>query len=119
MTSDLGRRMAAASRVEREWPFDLEMPSEKIAPDLAEPSVLLQGMIDCCFLEERGGEKGWILLDYKTDRWQNREIGRQKSVQKYKTQIEIYRQALEALTPYPVWESYLCFLTMETCIKIG
>ena len=119
MGSKLGRRMAKAKRVEREWPFDLEMPSEKIASDLAQPSVLLQGMIDCCFLETRKGERGWILLDYKTDRWRDRETGGQKAVKKYKTQIDIYRQALEALTPYPVWESYLCFLTMETCIKIG
>lgn len=116
--STLGQRMAKAERVEREWPFDLAVPSGYFGLSENAERILLQGMIDVCFLETQNGRTGWILLDYKTDDWRRSEAGKARTLAQYRKQIGVYREALETLTPYPVFESYLCFLTMETAEKI-
>jgi len=64
-----GRRLLAADTVRREWPFNVMMRmSEALLPEeqgaQAEREILVQGAIDCCFVEN--GK--WVLLDYKTDR---------------------------------------------------
>ncbi|MGN0194243.1 MAG: helicase-exonuclease AddAB subunit AddA [Pseudoramibacter sp.] len=114
----LGQRMAKARRIEREWPFDLAMPAGYFGIEGSRERLLLQGMIDCCFLEEQEDRTGWILLDYKTDDWCRSERGKAQTLAQYRRQIGVYRKALETLTPYPVFESYLCFLTMERIEKI-
>jgi ATP-dependent helicase/nuclease subunit A len=116
--TDLGRRMVCAERVEREWPFDLKVSSRYFSTEGSEEQILLQGMIDCCFLENRDGKPGWILLDYKTDDWRHAPNKKAQALAEYQKQIGVYRKALETLTPYPVYESYLCFLTMERIEKI-
>lgn len=111
MCSAVGRRMAKAKRVEREHPFVLKVSSDDIDPSgsIAKQHVLLQGMIDNCFLEEEEGEKAWVLLDYKTGHYVDKKV----AVNQYKDQIRIYRKALETATPFPVKESYICLLSMS------
>ena len=76
--SSLGSRLLASPDVRREWDFNLSVP---------ERGMIVQGIIDCAFLE---GD-GWILLDFKTDR-----IGDEAAfVEEYRPQLEWYRQALK------------------------
>ena len=82
--SPLGRQMLESGRVEREWAFTFRRTD-------AEGRVqLVQGVIDCCFIEQ--GE--WVLVDYKTD--SARDIA--AVLDKHRPQLEIYADALEKIT---------------------
>ncbi|MDD4508555.1 MAG: PD-(D/E)XK nuclease family protein, partial [Eubacteriaceae bacterium] len=113
-TSALGKRVLASPKVLRECPFNYEVPAGLVVEQwTGEKKVILQGMIDCCFLEN----DGWILLDYKTDRWRT-ESKREGLVDRYRIQIDIYARALKALTGKPVTEKILCFLSMGENIEM-
>ncbi|MGN0996859.1 MAG: helicase-exonuclease AddAB subunit AddA [Candidatus Ventricola sp.] len=90
--SPLGVRLLSSSRVEREWAFTYRREGEGGAQ-------LLQGVIDCCFVE-RGH---WVLVDYKTDS----PADVPAVLQRHRPQLAIYAQALEALTGLPVAERLL------------
>ena len=64
---------------------------------------LVQGVIDCAFLE--GGD--WILLDYKTDRIEDPEA----FCDEYRPQLAWYAAALETLTGRKVREKCLYALS--------
>jgi ATP-dependent helicase/nuclease subunit A len=104
MSSPLGRRLAVAD-VRREVPFNLEISCTEIYPQLdkeqyGQYKVLLQGVMDCYFEEE----KGLVLLDYKTDYVDNNE---ELIRQRYKLQLDCYTKALEAITGKRVVEKYI------------
>ena len=61
--------------------------------------ILLNGIIDCYFMER----DGIILLDYKTDRIYDEE----KLRERYRIQLELYRAALERTLGLPVQQVYL------------
>lgn len=88
--SDLGGRMLSADVVRREWAFNLL---------LDEGGALLQGVIDCAFLEDGR----WILADYKTDRIEDEGA----FVMRYAPQLNWYARALERITAHPVGEMWL------------
>jgi len=90
-----GRRLLNAERVEREWPFNLRVAK-------GDERFLVQGVIDCCFIEE--GE--WVLLDYKTDRADDPAA----LMAHYRPQIEWYARALREITGIPVREKLICLL---------
>lgn len=104
--SPLGRRMTASSRVERELSFNYRMSASALMIADTDETVLLQGVIDCCFLEE--GE--WVVLDYKTDRipkGENAEL----TAMRHREQLSLYARALSRLTGTPVKEKHVCLLT--------
>jgi ATP-dependent helicase/nuclease subunit A len=110
--SPLFLRMAAADRVEREWTFLCPMPANRLLPDTdsGEP-VLLQGVIDACFVENGA----WVLLDYKTDR----VTGDPKEyAKKHARQVALYAEALEKLSGMPVKERHIVFLGADTEVTV-
>lgn len=88
--SALGQRLLASPNVRREWAFNLVMD---------ERGTILQGVIDCAFLEDGA----WVLVDYKTDRIADEDA----FIQRYQGQIDWYAKALERITGLPVKERYL------------
>ncbi len=109
--SEIAERMIAAERegkLFRETPFVIgHTPAE-----WSEETVLVQGIIDAWFYE--GDEI--VLLDYKTDRV-FAEDGAEVLMQKYRVQLDYYREALERLTGKRVKESYLYSFTLGTEIR--
>ena len=91
LASDLGRRLIAAPRVEREWPFTMQL-----RPDAP---TLVQGIVDAAFLEN----DRWILVDYKTDRDTRQGV----FVPRHEKQMNWYRIAVQRLTGCPVAEMWL------------
>lgn len=100
--TELGRRCAesfAAGKLHRERPFDLCMEE-------GGEEIIVQGIIDCYFEEE----DGVVLLDYKTGRIDPGEDFAQEEERlrnTYRSQIDIYRSALNAACDKPVKEAYL------------
>jgi len=109
LLSEIGRRMTAAQNIRRELPFNMEIPCGELYGEAASErcqgeTVLLQGVIDCCF-EENGQ---LVLIDYKTDAVG--AAGLEKLKDQYKYQIAYYALALEKLTGKKVKEKYVYLL---------
>lgn len=111
--SPVGSRLLRAGTRKRELPFNFAVPGQRINPAYGKETVLLQGMIDCCFIED----DQWILLDYKTDRWHS-QAGRDRLIARYQVQIDVYARALAAITGRPVAEKYLLFIAMNEAVKL-
>jgi len=106
LESPLGKRMLASGKINRETPFNIEMPCREIFGEVDHEAcggetVLLQGIIDCWFEEP----DGIVLLDYKTDYV---PVGAIETIkQRYAPQIKYYAGALEMLTGKRVKEKYI------------
>ncbi|WP_077603289.1 helicase-exonuclease AddAB subunit AddA [Oceanobacillus sojae] len=118
LESTIARKIFAENNVFKEVPFSLMLPAEKVYPDWKDPvkeKVLIQGVIDCVIpLEE-----GCIILDYKTDMITEdvTEKLEEKLRKRYKTQLELYRYAIEEIWKRPVKETYLYFFSKKLLIK--
>ena len=72
--------------------------------------MILQGVIDCAFLEE----DGWVILDYKTDRVSDPEA----FVAEYTPQLRWYTRAVGELTGQRVKEAALYSLTLDQVFPV-
>lgn len=96
------RRMDRAGNLKKELPFTIGLPTSCVRPDWeGEETVVLQGVIDLCGIEEGA----WWLYDYKTDYIP--EGGESKFLDRYRNQMLYYKTALEQLTDYKVAGIYL------------
>ncbi|WZL72191.1 helicase-exonuclease AddAB subunit AddA [Clostridiaceae bacterium 35-E11] len=112
--SAIGQRIIKAKKVFREVPFNFVKKACEITLGLedCEESLLVQGVIDCYFEEE----DGFVLVDYKTD---YAGLGnKEEIVNKYRVQIELYKEALEKITRKTVKESYLYLFYLDEEVKI-
>ncbi|WP_345290102.1 hypothetical protein, partial [Streptomyces gulbargensis] len=96
--SGIGERMVKAPYVYRELPFSFALPIEKVNPlhKGAEEKVLIQGIIDCLFEDANGV----VLVDFKSDTITGKypngfEQARPELVERYQTQIDLYKTAVE------------------------
>lgn len=108
----LGSRMLASPRVERELAFNHRVKANSVFDADTDETLLLQGIIDCCFIE--GGE--WVLIDYKTDYVLK---GRAKEVaMSHAKQLRLYKSALEELTGIPVKECWIHLLSTGESVLV-
>ena len=112
--SPLGKRMLASDNVQREVPFNVEIPCHELFLEMIEEkyrdeTILLQGIIDCYFEES----DGLVLIDYKTDYV---PLGQSHVIiERYRVQIEYYARTLTILTGKTIKEKYIyLFSTGET-----
>lgn len=103
LQSRLALRMAQAQKrgqLYREQPFVLGVPADRLGAEFPhEEMVLVQGIIDVCF-EEDGK---MILADYKTDVVEKPV----ELVERYRTQLAYYKEALERLMEKEVAEQII------------
>ncbi len=105
-----GARMLRAAELRREWMFTLRLTAREALGADSDEMILVQGAIDCCFLED--GQ--WVLLDYKTDRTDDGEELRRR----YEPQLRLYARALEKITGIPVRETLICLLRNGTVMAV-
>lgn len=109
--SDLGQRLIASKRVERELPFSMLFDGNRVYPDVEKGERLfLQGIIDTAFVED--GQ--WVLVDYKTDRVKSGD----ELIRRYKIQMDLYKEALETLTNMPVKASYIYSFRLHEAVLL-
>ena len=111
LRSPLYGRMLASSRVEREQSFVLPFPANRLFDTESDQPVLLQGVIDACFMENGS----WILLDYKTDYV---AIDPKEHAKRHFLQLSLYADALESITHIPVREKYVVLLNAKTAVQV-
>lgn len=114
-TSPLGIRLLSAAQIRREIPFNYAYEPVKVRDEWAEieQKIIVQGIIDCAFMED--GQ--WVIIDYKTDHYQDINQ-RDEIVDGYKIQINLYAEALNELTGIPVKEKIIGLISMKENISV-
>ena len=115
LEGDVGQRLLRAREVRREWPFNAKMSiSEALSPEeaggFAGEEIMVQGTIDCCFMENGS----WVLIDYKTDRADDAEA----LTLRYRSQLRLYAAALWRITGVRVAEIRLCLLRTGEALMV-
>ena len=108
----LGSRMLASPRVERELAFNHRVKANSVFDADTDETLLLQGIIDCCFIE--GGE--WVLIDYKTDYVP--KGGAKEVAMSHAKQLRLYKSALEELTGIHVKECWIHLLSTGESVLV-
>ena len=111
--SDLGRRLTASRRVEREFKFSLLAPASDYCPQAeAGEEVLLQGVVDCWFEEADGA----AVVDFKTDRVAPEAVERRAL--DYRPQLDAYSRALSQAAGVAVKHRYLWFFSVGRAVEV-
>ena len=111
--SDPGRAARSAPDLRREFKFSLLLPARDYRPDAPEgETILVQGVVDCCFETE----EGLTVIDFKTDRVTERTVA--ERAEYYRGQVELYSRALEELTGKPVTRKILWFFALDKEIQL-
>ena len=112
-STDIGQKMLTAKRVQREVPFSMAVSAKELYGNerLDSDMILIQGIIDCMIEVDQG----IILLDYKTDGIYDRykegfEEAKSILEKRYRTQIDLYEQAITQIIEKEVIGKYLYFL---------
>lgn len=103
LQSDLGQEVKASKEVKKEEEFVVSL--EKYSHSL------IQGVIDLYYLNSNGNV---VLVDFKTDRLEKEE----EFIQKYKIQLQIYREAIEKLTDWKVEKVYIYSFHLDKKIEV-
>ncbi len=106
LASPLAEEIRGSSRVLREYRFTLLMDAGAYHPAAgAGETILLQGVVDCCY----AAEDGLVVVDFKTDHVFTEEEVRARA-ERYRPQLEAYSRALEQVLERPVIRRVLYFL---------
>ena len=106
--SPLGQRLVASPQMEREFKFSMLVPAADYYPNAeAGEEVLLQGVVDCWFVEEDGTV---TVLDFKTDRVIEATV--EQRAKEYRPQLEAYSRALSQALERPVGRCTLWFFSL-------
>lgn len=107
--SELFQELKRAKEVHKEQPFYINMPAKEIVKEAkevaSEKKILVQGIIDLYYINQKDE---LILVDFKTDYIGNAPDAKEKILEKYKVQLEIYQKALEQSLGKKVAEAKLC-----------
>jgi len=91
LKSDLWQELKNAKEIHKEEPFYLELSANRVNEEYPQDEkILLQGIMDLYYINEN---EELILVDYKTDYVEKGE--EQKLIEKYKEQLNLYKEALE------------------------
>lgn len=111
--SAIGQRFTRAKKVYRELPFTLSRT------DQDGDRQIIQGIIDCLFLDE---DDQWILLDYKTDKilphFQEEPALSKEMIERYGVQLRIYSEAVTAVLDVEVDEKIIYLYNAQKEIKL-
>ncbi len=99
--SPLGQRVLASPEVIKERRFTAVIPAGVAQPGTPAPEepVVLQGSVDCTFLED----SRLNIIDFKTDRVEDME----ELWRRYEVQIRLYARAMEEVAELPIGEMFL------------
>ena len=99
--SPLGQRVLRSPEVIKERRFTAVIPAGVAQPGTPAPEepVVLQGSVDCTFLED--GRLN--IIDFKTDRVEDME----ELWRRYEVQIRLYARAMEEVAGLPIGEMFL------------
>ena len=111
--SEIWKQLKNAKEYYQEKPFYINVPAGQIYDEDIKENILVQGIIDLYFVNENGQI---VLVDYKTDYV---ESGMEfELVEKYKSQLDLYKQALESALGTKVEKVYIYSVYLGKEIEI-
>lgn len=111
-STPLGKRLSSGQEVLREFKFSVLEDGTLLSSNLAGEQLLLQGVVDCCLMEE----DGMTILDFKTDHV--RPGGEPIMAQRYVPQLQAYSRALGKIFEKPVKKLLLYFFQTGTLQEV-
>ncbi len=113
--SAIWKALKTAKKVYKERPFFINIPAKEIyGEEELEEEILVQGIIDLYYINQNDEI---ILVDYKTDYV---ETGKESElIEKYITQLELYKRALEESLQRKVSKTYIYSVYLEKEIEVG
>lgn len=107
--SEIGRRACKAEKLYKEVSFNY-------MKEISGENIIIQGTIDCYF-EDNGN---YVLLDYKSDYLfdADDESEIENLIESYRSQLELYKVALETIRGIKVKEIYLYLFSLDKGIRI-
>ena len=111
--SKIWDEMTKSKQVEREKPFYINIPAKEVYKQAFDEKILVQGIIDLYYITE---QDELVLVDFKTDFVENRD--EKTLVDKYRTQLELYKRALESATDRKVDRIYIYSTYLEKEINL-
>ena len=113
LNSSIWKEMQEAKQVYKEKPFYIEIDASTIQPENKEDMILVQGIIDLYYINQNDEI---ILVDYKTDYVEDGK--EQDLVNKYRIQLDLYKQALEKSLNKKVSKTYIYSIYLEKEIEL-
>ena len=111
--SEIWKQLKNAKEYYQEKPFYINVPASQIYDEDIKENILVQGIIDLYFVNENGQI---VLVDYKTDYV---ESGKEfELVEKYRSQLDLYKQALESALGTKVYKVYIYSVYLGKEIEI-
>ncbi len=113
LNSPLAARMAKAQQqgqLHKEQPFVMGIPASRVYEGASEELVLIQGIVDVYWAED--GEL--VILDYKTDAVKEEA----ELIKRYRTQLELYAEALEKAAGMRVKEKVIYSFALRRAVRV-
>ena len=111
--SKIWEEMIHAHVVQREKSFYIKLPAKEIYQKDLDESILVQGVIDLYYINS---DDELVLVDFKTDYVENRD--EESLINKYRTQLELYKNALEQANKRKVDRIYIYSTYLEKEIEL-
>ena len=115
--SQLFEELRQAKEVHKEQPFYINIPAKDVVSEAenSKKNILVQGIIDLYYIDKNDN---LILIDFKTDYISQEPNAKEKILDKYKVQLEIYKTALEQALGRKVNKTALCLVKDEYYLEI-
>ncbi len=112
--SSVGKRLLESKEIYKEYEFSFIMKAGEVYTDIPDDvkneDIVIQGKLDCAFIENGEG----ILIDYKSDGITES----QKYIDIYSPQLMLYARALEECAGVKVKEKYIYSFKLKKFIKV-
>lgn len=110
--SQLFEELRQAKEVHKEQPFYINIPAKDVVSEAenSKKNILVQGIIDLYYIDKNDN---LVLIDFKTDYISNEPNAKEKILDKYKVQLEIYKTALEQALNRKTSKTALCLVKSE------
>lgn len=110
--SQLFEELRKAKEVHKEQPFYINIPAKDVVSEAenSKKNILVQGIIDLYYIDKNDN---LVLIDFKTDYISNEPNAKEKMLDKYKVQLEIYKTALEQALNRKTSKTALCLVKSE------
>lgn len=107
--SQLFEELRQAKEVHKEQPFYINIPAKDVVSEAenSKKNILVQGIIDLYYIDKNDN---LLLIDFKTDYISQEPNAKEKILDKYKVQLEIYKTALEQALGRKVNKTALCLV---------
>jgi ATP-dependent helicase/nuclease subunit A len=112
--SPLGKlTLAGRNRTLREWPFTFALDARFAGASDGGEAVILQGIVDLIV----PGEKGLVIVDFKTDRIGPEMIEQHSS--RYADQLRLYARAAESILKQAVEGAWIYYLSADQAVEVS